>query len=183
MKLVAAITLCALLGCVTHHRVVVDGKHLLKAVPALEKTGTAIVQVEDLHNDHARGSKGHEELRLEQSIGGGDEGKPVRDWIVDCGATRPESRNPRPCVLGALGDVPIEVRRFETTSVKPVIGGVVFGVVTGTLVASIVCGFACADGSNAKEASKYTLIGEGVLLGAGLVWGLITCFGGRTCRD
>lgn len=177
MSTSAAIALLATLaGCVTRHRVVVRGTSLHRAAPALAQTGRATVEAEDLRDDAEAGKRFPIELAIDQPVGAGDERKPVRDWIVDCTA-------PGRCGLQVIGDAPLEVRRYETRSARPVIAGTTVGLVAGTLVASVICGLACAEGSDAKRYSKYALIGEGVIVGAGLVWVLISCFGSRSCRD
>jgi hypothetical protein len=168
------VVILCLSACVTQHRITVSGKALRQRVSTLQSAGRATVDAE--HGRDGKLPRRHrEELAIDQVIGTADERKPVRSWIEGCtpGVA---------CPLDELATFPIPVRQFETTSAKPVIGGVVFGVVLAGLTAAITCGFACEDGSGAKQASEYTLIGYGVVLGAGLVWLLISCADGK-CRD
>src|SRR6185369_484310 len=117
------------------------GNALRDAIATFEATGRATVIAEDIHDDDSRGRTVRETITIDQTVGNGDEAKPVRTWIANC--------HTGPCALDGTYDFPLHIRRYETRSAKPVIGGVIGSIVVGGLVGSVVCGLACAEGSDA----------------------------------
>jgi hypothetical protein len=176
-RAIAVLAIAGLAGCVTHHRIVVDGGALYPKAHELETVGHARVLVHDIHDDGDRGRTTYVTIDLDQELWNADARRSVREWIRNCGPGK------SPCALSGLDGIPLEVRHYDSLGIRPILVGTAYTVVVGGVIAAVACGLACADGSTGKRDSEYALIGFGAVVGVGLVYIVVSCFVQHNCRD
>jgi hypothetical protein len=187
VRTAAAIAALVTSGCVVEHRIVVTGHVVHKDLATLRARGEAIVEATELRDGHAYVAR--ERIRMDQPLLVGDKRLRVSELARDCSDIPPfpeDHLSGHDCELVHQRTAELEVRRFETRSVRPVVQGALAVIVLGALVASVACAAGCTEGSRLEEDSELTLGGLGVLALGGIVWAIVSCVGhgGEPgCRD